>query len=191
MAKKTWSVTTDEGTFSVDLKGSKVSINGAPPERLNRFAKKTHFIDTEYTIPLGNRTATLVIQSMASPVLAYNGVNCATGEPWEYQKIPVWGWIFLIIDIILAPFFGWLWALLALLVSAVVIRSKMNVGLKIILCILLIIAAAAMGIMVGAAVGVALSLYMIKRFTKNKLPVWIGSVPEVLSLTPAFYCLSA
>ena len=78
-------------------------------------------------------------------------------KPWEYQKIPVWGWIFLIIDIILAPFFGWLWALLALLVSAVVIRSKMNVGLKIILCILLIIAAAAMGIMVGAAVGVALS----------------------------------
>ena len=28
MAKKSWSVTTDEGTFSVDLNGSKVSING-------------------------------------------------------------------------------------------------------------------------------------------------------------------
>ena len=28
MAKKSWSVTTDEGTYSVDLKGSKVSING-------------------------------------------------------------------------------------------------------------------------------------------------------------------
>lgn len=157
MAKKTWSVTTDEGTYSVDLKGSKVSINGAPPERLNRFAKKAHFIDTEYTIPLGNRTATLVIQSMASPVLAYNGVDCATGEPWQYQKIPAWGWIFLVIDIILAPFFGWLWALLALLVSAVVIRSKLNVGVKIILCILLIIAAAAMGLLVGVAAGVALS----------------------------------
>ena len=156
MAKKSWSVTTDEGTYSVDLKGSKVSINGNV-QKLNQFAKKTHFVDTEYTIPLGNRTATLVIQSMAAPVLSYNGYDCATGQPWEYQKIPVWGWIFLIIDIILAPFFGWLWALLALLVSAVVIRSKMNTGIKIVLCILLIVAAIAMGLMVGVAVGVALA----------------------------------
>ena len=157
MAKKSWSVTTDEGTFSVDLKGSKVSINGGAPERLNRFAKKTHFVDTEYTIPLGNRAATLVIQSMAAPVLSYNGYDCATGQPWEYQKIPAWGWIFLIIDIIRAPFFGWLWALLALLVSAVVIRSNMNIGLKIILCILLAVAAAAMGLIVGVAAGIALA----------------------------------
>lgn len=145
MAKKSWSVTTDEGTFSVDLKGSKLSINGGAPQKLTRFAKKTHFIDTEYTIPLGNRAATLVIQSMAAPVLAYNGVDCATGQPWEYQKIPAWGWVFLILDIVSVLFSGWLWALIALLVTAVVIRSKLNTGVKIVLCLLLVVGAIAMG----------------------------------------------
>ena len=43
MAKKTWSVTTDEGTFSVDLKGSKVSINGAPPRKIKQICKKDTF----------------------------------------------------------------------------------------------------------------------------------------------------
>lgn len=151
MAKKSWSVVTDEGTFSVDLNGSKVSINGAPPQKLNKFARKTHFMDTEYTIPLGNRSATLFVQSMATPVLAYNGIDCATGQPWAYQKIPAWGWVFLVLDIIIAPLFGWLWALLALIVTMVVIRSKMNTGVKVLLCILLAVAAIAMGLIVSAA----------------------------------------
>lgn len=156
MAKKSWSVMTDEGTFSVDLNGSKVSINGAPPQKLNKFVKKTHFMDTEYTIPLGNRNATLFIQSMTSPVLAYNGTDCATGQPWTYQKIPAWGWVFLVIDIIIAPLFGWLWALLALIVTMVVIRSKMNTGVKVLLCILLAVGACAMGLIVSAVLASAL-----------------------------------
>lgn len=146
MAKKTWSVTTDEGTFSVDLKGSKVSINGAPPERLNRFAKKTHFLDTEYTIPLGNRTATLFVQSMTAPVLAYNGVNCATGEPWQYQKIPVWGWIFIILELI-SVFMGAgvLWPLLAMIVTGITIRSNLNIALKVIISAVLALLMIAIG----------------------------------------------
>lgn len=157
MAKKTWTVTTDEGTFSVDLKGSKLSINGGAPERLARFAKKTHFVDTEYTIPLGNRTATLFIQSMSAPVLAYNGSDCATGQPWEYQKIPAWGIVFLILDIVTALWSGWIWALLALVVTAVVIRSKLNTGIKIILSILLVIASLVIGTVVAVALSAALS----------------------------------
>lgn len=155
MAKKTWSVTTDEGTFSVDLKGSKVSINGGAPERLNRFAKKTHFLDTEYTIPLGNRTATLFVQSMTSPVLAYNGTDCATGQPWEYQKIPAWGWIFIVLDFAsILMGVGWLWALLAVVVTGVAIRSKMNTALKVIISAvltLILVGLGVMGIMLVAA----------------------------------------
>lgn len=145
MAQKTWTVTTDEGTFSVNLNGSKVSINGAPPQKLTRFTKKSHFVDTEYIIPLGNRAATLLIQSMAAPVLAYNGYDCATGQPWAYQKIPGWGIAFLVLDLVSIPFAGWLWAFIALLVTAVVIRSKLNVAVKIILCILLLAAAVLTG----------------------------------------------
>lgn len=156
MAKKSWSVTTDEGTFSVDLKGNKVSINGCAPERLTRFAKKTHFVDTEYTIPLGNRTATLFIQSMSAPVLAYNGRDCATGQPWEYQKIPAWGIVFLVLDALTAVWSGWLWALLALIVTAVVIRSKLNTGIKIVLSILLVIAPLVIGTVVALALAPAL-----------------------------------
>lgn len=147
MAKKSWSVTTDEGTFSVDLNGSKLSINGGAPQRLNRFAKKTHFVDTEYTIPLGNRTATLFIQSLASPVLAYNGTNCATGQPWEYQKIPAWGWIFIVLDIIAVITLGgsiWL-TLLAIIVTVVTIRSKLNVAVKVILSLVITLAVAGLG----------------------------------------------
>ncbi len=155
MAKKSWSVTTDEGTFSVDLKGSKVSINGGAPERLNRFAKKTHFLDTEYTIPLGNRTATLFVQSMTSPVLAYNGTDCATGQPWEYQKIPAWGWIFIVLDFAsILMGVGWLWALLAVVVTGVAIRSKMNTALKVIISAvltLILVGLGVMGIMLVAA----------------------------------------
>ncbi|MCI9297496.1 MAG: hypothetical protein HFI10_08630 [Lachnospiraceae bacterium] len=155
MAKKSWSVTTDEGTFSVDLKGSKVSINGGAPERLNRFAKKTHFLDTEYTIPLGNRTATLFVQSMTSPVLAYNGTDCATGQPWEYQKIPAWGWIFIVLDFAsILMGVGWLWALLAVIVTGVAIRSKMNTALKVIISAvltLILVGLGVMGIMLVAA----------------------------------------
>lgn len=155
MAKKSWSVTTDEGTFSVDLKGSKVSINGGAPERLNRFAKKTHFLDTEYTIPLGNRTATLFVQSMTSPVLAYNGTDCATGQPWEYQKIPAWGWIFIVLDFAsILMGVGWLWALLAVVVTGIAIRSKMNTALKVIISAvltLILVGLGVMGIMLIAA----------------------------------------
>lgn len=139
MANKSWSVTTDEGTFSVDLKGNKVSINGGAPEKLTRFAKKTHFVDTEYTIPLGNRAATLFIQSMSAPILAYNGHNCATGEPWEYQKIPAWGIVFLVLDLLTALYGSWIISVFALIVTAVVIRSKLNTGIKILLSILLIV----------------------------------------------------
>lgn len=151
MAKKSWSVVTDEGTFSVDLSGSKVSISGGAPQKLTSFAKKTHFMDTEYTIPLGNRSATLFIQSMASPVLAYNGVDCATGQPWEYQKIPVWGWVFLILDLVALLVAGWLIVLLALIVTMVIIRSKLNTGIKIVLCILVTGALVGIGLMATAA----------------------------------------
>lgn len=151
MAKKSWSVVTDEGTFSVDLSGSKVSISGGAPQKLTSFAKKTHFMDTEYTIPLGNRSATLFIQSMASPVLAYNGVDCATGQPWEYQKIPAWGWVFLILDLVALLVAGWLIVLLALIVTMVIIRSKLNTGIKIVLCILVTGALVGIGLMATAA----------------------------------------
>lgn len=151
MANKSWSVTTDEGTFSVDLRGGKVSINGGAPEKLTRFAKKTHFVDTEYTIPLGNRTATLFIQSMSSPILAYNGRDCATGEPWEYQKIPAWGWIFLVLDIVSILWCSWIISLLALFVTAVIIRSKLNTAIKVILSLLLVVATLAIGIIVAVA----------------------------------------
>lgn len=144
MAKKSWSVTTDEGTFSVELKGSKIFINGAQ-EKLSKLAKKTHFVDVEYTVPLGNRTATLFVQSMTPPVLSYNGYDCATGQPWEYEKIPGWGIAFFVLDLLTIIWSGWIWALLAILVTAVVIRSKLNMAVKIILSILMVIASLAGG----------------------------------------------
>ncbi len=158
MAKKTWTVTTDEGTYTVDLKGSKLSINGAAPVKLTKFAKKTHFVDSEYTIPLGNRMATLFMQSLSSPILAYNGVDCATGKPWEYQKIPGWTWVFIVLDIIAGVFIaGWLWALLAIIVTVIVARSALNQGVKIILSILLLLAACGIGLGLAVLVNSAVA----------------------------------
>ena len=130
---------------------------GGAPQKLTRFAKKTHFVDTEYTIPLGNRAATLFMQSMSTPVLAYNGRNCATGEPWEYQKIPAWGIVFLVLDALTTVWSGWILALLALIVTAIVIRSKLNTGIKIVLSILLVIAPLVIGTVMALAVSTAIS----------------------------------
>lgn len=147
MAKKTWTDTTDEGIFTVDLNGNKISINGGAPEKLNKLARKTHFVDVEYTLPLGNRMATLFVQSLAAPVLSYNGIDCATGNPWEYQKIPVWSIILMILDFILG---GVLWGLIASIVTAVIVRSSLNKGLKIVLSILVTVAVLAIGFVLGS-----------------------------------------
>lgn len=149
MANKSWSVTTDEGTYSVELKGGKISINGDTPQRITKFARKTHFVDTEYTIPLGSKSATLFMQSFASPVLAYDGRDCATGEPWQYEKIPVWGMVFLILDLVTIIWSGWIWGLLACLITAVIIRSKMSKGFKIALSVLMVIASIVAGTVVA------------------------------------------
>lgn len=37
MAKKTWQVMTDEGAFTVNLKGSKITINGEANTGMHRF----------------------------------------------------------------------------------------------------------------------------------------------------------
>lgn len=148
MAKKTWTVTTDEGTYTVDLNGAKISINGGAPEKLNKLAKKTHFVDTEYTIPLGNRVATLFIQSLTAPVLSYNGVDCATGNPWTYEKIPVYSIILMILDFV---FGGLLLGLIGTIVTAVIARSSLNKGLKIVLSIVITVAIFVIGLVSGAA----------------------------------------
>lgn len=88
---------------------------------------------------------------MAAPVLAYNGYDCATGQPWEYQKIPVWGWIFLILDIVSILWCSWIISLIALFVTAVIIRSKLNIAVKIILSLLLVVATFVIGIAVAVA----------------------------------------
>jgi len=152
MAKKTWTVTTDEGNFTVDLNGAKISINGGTPEKLNRLAKKTHFIDTEYTVPLGNRTANLFVQTLAAPVLSYNNVDCATGQPWEYQKFPVYGIILAILDFFLG---GLIWGLIATIVTAVIVRSSLNKGVKIILSLLVTVGVFCIGFFVGSLLGAA------------------------------------
>ncbi len=153
MAKKTWNVTTDEGTFTVDLKGSKISINGGAPTPLRKFAKKTHFVDTEYTIPIGNRSAILFIQSFTSPVLSYNGTNCATGQPWAYQKIPVWAWIIIVLELVALFILGgsaWI-TLIAMIATVIISRSSLNQGVKIILSIVLLIGVAVIGFLIGTA----------------------------------------
>ncbi len=92
---------------------------------------------------------------MTSPVLAYNGTDCATGQPWEYQKIPAWGWIFIVLDFAsILMGVGWLWALLAVIVTGVAIRSKMNTALKVIISAvltLILVGLGVMGIMLVAA----------------------------------------
>lgn len=99
-----WSVVIDEKPYNVQFKGSrKLTINGEKV-KLKTYRRKLgllkSLVSDEYEIPLGSKTALLVIQNMKSPQLVIDNKDCATGEEYIPLDIPKWSYIFIILHFI-------------------------------------------------------------------------------------------
>lgn len=98
MSKK-WDVKIDDQMYNLELKGKKLTINGETL-KLNKYKKKTGLIHEEYEVPVGSKTALLVIRSMSAPQLVIDNKDCATGEEYVPIKLPVWSYVFVVLHCI-------------------------------------------------------------------------------------------
>lgn len=99
-----WSVIVDEKTYAVQFKGNrKLTINGEKV-KLKGYKKKigllASLISEEYEIPLGSKTALLVIQNMKAPQLVIDNKDCSTGEEYVPLNMPKWSYIFIILHFV-------------------------------------------------------------------------------------------
>lgn len=157
---KTWNVTVDGIGFYVELKNNKqVAVNGAV-YNLKDYRKKTGMIQTEYEIPVGHKSALLVIRSMAEPCLVIDNRNCATGEEYVPLKMPVWAYVFMVLHLVnfMNGAIGGAMAAVGMLATASVSSNrKKNIAVRILIDIAILIGTYA--VVYGAAIALNLLLY--------------------------------
>ena len=157
--EKSWNVNVDGMTYNVSLRNKNLSVNGAPLH-LKNYRTKTGMIQTEYEIPVGNRKALLVIQSMGNPRLVMDNRDCETGEQYVPAKVPIWAYLFVVlhcVNFMNGAIGGAMAAVGILLTLSVSGNTKMNIGLRIFLDIAFVILSYA--IVFGLAVLIAGALY--------------------------------
>lgn len=134
MSKK-WNVIIDGQNYEVECKGRKLSVNGENLV-LRNLERKTHFFDEEYKVPMGSKTATLVLRSFGMTQLVIDGKDCATGEEYVPQKLPKWAYIFMVLHCVnfLNGAVGVCLALIGcMMTSAVSCNPKFNTAVKVLL----------------------------------------------------------
>lgn len=98
--KNSWSVMIDEKPYAVQLNNRKLLINGEKV-KLKSYKKKIGLLESliteEYEIPLGSKTALLVLQNMKSPQLVIDNKDCATGEEYVPLNMPKWSYLFILL----------------------------------------------------------------------------------------------
>ncbi|MCI9462726.1 MAG: hypothetical protein HFI48_02420 [Lachnospiraceae bacterium] len=158
--EKSWNVNIDGMMHNVTLRNNKnLSVDGAPLH-LKNYKTKTGMIQTEYEIPVGNRKALLVLQSMSAPTLVMDNRNCETGEQYVPAKVPIWAYFFAAlhcVNFMNGAIGGAMAAAGIVLTLSVSGNTKMNIGLRIFLDIAFLILFYA--IVFGLAVLIAGTLY--------------------------------
>lgn len=142
MAKK-WDVKIDNQNYGVELNGKKLTINGEVL-KLKQYKKKTGLIHEEYEVPVGPKTALLVIRSMSTPQLVIDNRDCATGEEYVPIKLPGWAYVFIVLHCInfLNGAIGWLMAVIGVAVTtSVSCNRKLNIALRIVINLAVLILA--------------------------------------------------
>lgn len=135
--KKEWNVKIDDQMYNVNVKSNtKVLVNGEAL-KLRKYKKKSGLVHEEYEIPVGSKTALLVLKNMSAPQLVIDGKDCATGEAYEPVKIPKWAYIFVVLHFVnfLNGALGIIMAVIGLsLTVAVAGNKKLNVAIRVLLC---------------------------------------------------------
>lgn len=136
-----WNFAVQGIPYRIELKKNKVSVNGAEPVALNNFTKKSNLIETNYSMMIEGKEATLHIRQFSAPVLSYDGRDCATGEEYIPAKVPGWTWVFIVLHAI--DFFfliggalgGALQALIAIAMASIASNTKMSTGVRVLACL--------------------------------------------------------
>ena len=102
MAKKVnaWDVQVGGNVHHVEFKRNKISIDGAEPQKLKTFqiTKVTGF--RQVSIPVDTDVLTLYISTFGDYALVQNGIDLATGQPYDAAPLPKWVWVFWILFIV-------------------------------------------------------------------------------------------
>lgn len=136
-----WDVKIDEQMYNLELKGKKLVVNGETL-KLKTYKKKTGLIHEEYEVPVGPKTALLVIRSMAAPQLVIDNMDCATGEEYVPVKLPKWSWVFVALHCInfINGAIGWAMAVMGIaLTTSVSCNKKMNVVMRVLVDIAILV----------------------------------------------------
>lgn len=127
--------------YQVDLNNRKVKINGELL-KLKGYKKKTGLVTEEYEIPVGSKTALLVIKTMSAPQLVIDNKDCATGEDYVPTKLPGWAYVFVVLHCVnfLNGAIGCLLAVIGVVVTtSISCNRKLNVMVRVLLNLVVLI----------------------------------------------------
>ncbi|MDE6747973.1 MAG: hypothetical protein K2K21_02750 [Lachnospiraceae bacterium] len=101
---KTWNVRIDEQEYHIELTDNnrRVTVNGSEL-LLKNCKRKTGTIYAEYEIQLGLKTASLVLLGMGDAQLIIDNKDYETGEEYVPPKLPLWAYVFIILNICMFP----------------------------------------------------------------------------------------
>lgn len=138
-----WNFEVQGMPYKVELKKNKVSINNAEPVKLTTLARKSSFWETHYSIMIEGKEAVIHIKQFASPVLSYDGKDCATGEEYVPTKVPAWAWIFIVLHAVDWIFLiggalgGVIQALIIAAIASVSSNTKKSTGTRVLVCLVI------------------------------------------------------
>lgn len=138
-----WNFEVQGMPYKVELKKNKVSVNNAEPVKLTTLARKSSFWETHYSMMIEGKEAVIHIKQFASPVLSYDGKDCATGEEYVPTKVPAWAWIFIVLHAVDWIFLiggalgGVIQALIIAAIASVSSNTKKSTGTRVLVCLVI------------------------------------------------------
>lgn len=139
--KNEWNVKIEEEMFHVKLVNKKkVLING---EKVKPQRKTFKFSYEEYEFPLGSKTAMVVLRNLSKPLLVIDNKDCATGEEYVPQKLPIWAYVFMALYLpnIFNGAVGWCIGLWGIMITMLIAgNEKLSLPLKILFNVVILIA---------------------------------------------------
>lgn len=141
--RKNWNVKIDDQSYEIELKSNSLVVNGEKL-KLSKHKKKTGLIHTEYEVPVGPKTALLIVRSLSAPQLVIDNKDCATGEEYVPVKLPKWAYIFVVLHCVnvINGLLGVILAVIGIaLTTSVSCNKKLNAAVRVLLDIAILILA--------------------------------------------------
>lgn len=154
--REEWNVNLGDFSYcNVVFENNKISINHGEMTKLGKFKSlKGNLLEKPYEIPLNGQNAILYL-SGGKPILTLDGIDCATGQPYEPIKIPGWNWVFYVLYIINfiiligGALGGAAWTGCAYLSARIASDQKKSMAVRVLLCVALYIGTSIVGLILA------------------------------------------